>query len=63
MLVVTVSDPLGDLMNPTRRVASAALDLRGLVHVLGFVVAWKLAIASAMPYSTRGLQAAGEQRT
>jgi hypothetical protein len=40
------------MTRPVRRLASVGLGLHGLVHLLGFVVAWKLATVGAMPYST-----------
>lgn len=39
-------------MSSVRRLISVAVGLHGMVHVLGFVVAWKLATVQAMSYST-----------
>jgi hypothetical protein len=50
--VDVVLDAVGRFMSSGRRFVSAAVGLYGMVHVLGFVVAWKLATVHAMSYST-----------
>ncbi|HEY7967024.1 MAG TPA: hypothetical protein VID68_08350 [Solirubrobacteraceae bacterium] len=52
LLVDVVLDPLGSLMSVVRRLASVAVGSHGMIHILGFVVAWKLATIHTMSYST-----------
>jgi hypothetical protein len=42
----------------TRRIAAAVLTLHGLIHLIGFIVPWRLASVEGMPYTTSGLAGA-----